>query len=70
MDVWVTYDHPPVGMEALVPWVEATGLQPDDLARYEQHQRRIRVLVTERLRDPLLSRKAEVLQKLEELLET
>jgi len=67
MDVWVTYEHPPVGMNALVSWVEATGLQPDDLARYEQHQRRIRVLIAERLREPLLSQQAEVLQKLEEL---
>ena len=54
-------------MGALVPWVEATGLQPDDLARYEQHQRRIRVLVAERLREPLLSQQASVLQNLEEL---
>jgi hypothetical protein len=67
MDVWVTFAHPPVGMGALVPWVEATGLQPDDLARYEQHQRRIRVLVAERLRGPLLSQQASVLQNLEEL---
>lgn len=67
MDVWVTFEHPPVGMEALVPWVEATGLQSDDLARYEQHQRRIRVLAAERLREPLLSRRTDVLQKLEDL---
>jgi len=70
MDVWVTFAHPPVGMGALVPWVEATGLQPDDLARYEQHQRRIRVLVAERLREPLLSQQASVLQNLEELVGT
>ena len=69
MDVWVTFEHPPVGMDSLVHWVDATGLQPDDLARYEQHQRRIRVLVAERLRDGLLSRRAEFLQKLEELVE-
>ncbi|HEX7737021.1 MAG TPA: HD domain-containing protein [Ktedonobacteraceae bacterium] len=69
MDVWITLEHPPVGMGELVHWIEATGLQPDDLARYEQHQRRIRVLVSERLRDSLLSRRAEVLQKLEELVE-
>src|SRR3989442_8234600 len=35
----------------------STGLQPDDLARYEQHQRRIRVVVVERLRAPLLARR-------------
>src|SRR5579883_502558 len=69
MDVWITFEHPPVGMGSLVSWVEATGLQPDDLARYEQHQRRIRVLAAERLREPLLSQQSEVLQKLEELVE-
>lgn len=69
MDVWVTFEHPPVGMGELVHWVEATGLQPDDLARYEQHQRRIRILVAGHLRDTLLSRRGEVLQKVEELIE-
>ena len=61
MDVWVTFANPPVGMDSLVTWVEATGLQPDDLARYEPHQRRIRVVVPERLREPLLARKNDVL---------
>jgi uncharacterized protein len=61
MDVWVTFHNPPIGMDSLVNWVEATGLQPDDLARYEQHQRRIRVVVPERLREPLLVRKEDVL---------
>src|SRR6266516_3808167 len=57
MGVWVTFGaHPPIGMNELVTWVQATGLQPDDLARYEQHQRRIRVVVPERLRAPLQSR--------------
>src|SRR5216684_4664249 len=57
MDVWVAFANPPVGMDSLVPWVEATGLQPDDLARYEQHQRRIRVVVAERLRELLQARR-------------
>jgi len=48
-------------MDFLVPWVEATGLQPDDLARYEQHQRRIRVVVADRLRELLLARRDDVL---------
>ena len=61
MDVWVTFAHPPVGMGSLVTWVQATGLQPDDLARYEQHQRRIRVVVTERLRTSLLARRDDLL---------
>lgn len=61
MDVWISFAHPPVGMESLMTWVEATGLQPDDLARYEQHQRRIRVVVTERLRPILLERRENLL---------
>jgi uncharacterized protein len=70
MDVWVTFSNPPAGMNSLVTWVEATGLQPDDLARYEQHQRRIRVVVPERLRQPVKARKDDVLlPALERLLE-
>jgi HD superfamily phosphohydrolase len=61
MDVWVSFAHPPVGMEPLMTWVEATGLQSDDLARYEQHQRRIRIVVPERLRTMLQSRKDDLL---------
>ena len=62
MDVWVTFGaNPPIGMEGLETWVQATGLQPDDLARYEQHQRRIRVVVAERLRAPLQARLNDLL---------
>lgn len=61
MDVWVSFEHPPIGMDALMTWVQATGLQPDDLARYELHQRRIRVVVAERLRQPLLAHRDDVL---------
>jgi HD superfamily phosphohydrolase len=61
MDVWVTFSNPPVGMNSLVTWVEATGLQSDDLARYEQHQRRIRIVVPERLRAPIKARMDDVL---------
>src|SRR5713226_3497634 len=68
MDVWVTFSNQPVGMDSLVTWVEATGLQPDDLARYEQHQRRIRIVVPARLRAPLLARRDDVLLPLLEKL--
>lgn len=61
MDVSILFDHPPVGMERLMTWVEVTGLQSDDLARYEQHQRRIRVVVAERLRPQLLAHRDDVL---------
>jgi uncharacterized protein len=67
MDVWVSFEHPPVGMDPLMTWVQATGLQPDDLARYELHQRRIRVVVAERLRQPLLAHPNILLSLLEEL---
>jgi len=70
MDVWVTFANPPVGMDPLVTWVQATGLQADDLARYEQHQRRIRLIVAERLRLPLQARRDDLLLPvLEKLLE-
>jgi len=42
-------------------WVEVTGLQSDDLARYEHHQRRIRIVVPERLRVPMLAHRDDVL---------
>jgi HD superfamily phosphohydrolase len=68
MDVWISFDHPPVGMRSLMTWVEVTGLQSDDLARYEHHQRRIRIVVPERLRSLLISHREDILlPALEEL---
>ncbi len=61
MDVWISFAHPPLGMRPLMKWVEATGLQSDDLARYERHQRRIRIVVIEHLRSTILNRKDDVL---------
>lgn len=61
MDLWISFAHPPVGMKPLMTWVEVTGLQPDDLARYELHQRRIRILVPERLRSLLQTCRDDVL---------
>jgi HD superfamily phosphohydrolase len=61
MDVWISFAHPPVGMDSLMNWVEVTGLQSDDLARYEQHQRRIRVVTTEALRSQLRAHQEDVL---------
>ena len=60
MDVWIEFAHPPVGMESLMTWVEATGLQSDDLARYEMHQRRIRLIVPERIRAALQAHRDDV----------
>lgn len=64
MDVWISYEHPPIGMKSLMKWVEATGLQSDDLARYEQHQRRIRVVTSERVRTTLRQQPGDVLVSL------
>ncbi len=61
MDVRVSFAHPPVGMKPLMTWEEATGLRSEDLMNYEQHQRRIRVVVAERLRPLLRARRDDVL---------
>ncbi|HEV2238008.1 MAG TPA: HD domain-containing protein [Ktedonobacterales bacterium] len=53
MDVLVGFAAPPVGMGSLLTWAEATGQRPSDLGIYEQHQRRIRVVSQEALRDAL-----------------
>ncbi|MDQ3327540.1 MAG: HD domain-containing protein [Chloroflexota bacterium] len=51
VDVLVRYDRPPVGMERVMSWQEATGMTGADLAAYEAHQRRIRLVTSARLRD-------------------
>lgn len=51
VDVPVYYRRPPVGLDTVMTWTEATGMQPHDLAAYESHQRRIRLVTTARLRD-------------------
>ena len=61
MDVWISFEHPPVGMKPLMKWADVTGLQLDDLTRYEQYQSRTRLVVHERLRQPLLARRSDVL---------
>lgn len=68
MDVWVAFEHPPIGMKPLMKWVEVTGLQSDDLARYEHHQRRMRVLTTERVRTAVRQQSGDVLSPLLERL--
>jgi HD superfamily phosphohydrolase len=51
MDVLVRFAHPPVGMASLMTWTEATGQRPGDLGIYEQHQRRIRIVARQPVRD-------------------
>jgi hypothetical protein len=61
MDVLVGFARPPVGMERLMTWAEATGQRPSDLGVYEQHQRRVRIVGHERLRTLLGARCRDVL---------
>lgn len=51
VDVRVCFERPPYGMPARTTWTEAVGISGDTLAAYERHQRRIRIVTTERLRD-------------------
>jgi HD superfamily phosphohydrolase len=46
-EVWVRFDDPPVGMRHLMTWRDAVGLGDDDLKRYEEHRRLIRIVVSE-----------------------
>mgnify|MGYP001165975026 CR=1 FL=1 len=50
-DVWVSFDRPPVGMRPLMHWQEVAGIGDDDLKRYEDHRRLIRIVAEERYRD-------------------
>ncbi len=66
MEVWVSFEQPPLGMQPLMTWVEATGQLPADLSKYEQHQRRIRIVATESLAADLRARRDELLVPLVE----
>ncbi len=66
MEVWVRYAQPPLGMQPLMTWVEATGQLPADLSKYEQHQRRIRVVAAELLAAELRARGDDLLVPLVE----
>ncbi|MGH2516931.1 MAG: HD domain-containing protein, partial [Ktedonobacterales bacterium] len=61
MDVQVRFDHPPLGMAPLMSWTEATGQRGSDLGIYEQHQRRIRIVAREGIRDVAHERARDVL---------
>jgi uncharacterized protein len=51
MSTLVSFADPPLGMQPLMTWAEATGQRPDDLGLYERHQRRVRIVCHERWRD-------------------
>lgn len=52
-DVWVQFDHPPVGFAAQMPWRDVVGLTDEDFKRYEEHRRLIRIVAAEPYRDAL-----------------
>ena len=49
MDVLVRFGEPPLGLEPVMSWSDVTGQQAADLAKYERHQRRIRVVAGDAL---------------------
>ncbi|HLJ80292.1 MAG TPA: HD domain-containing protein, partial [Ktedonobacterales bacterium] len=61
MDVQVRFSRPPLGMEPQMTWTEATGQRASDLGIYEQHQRRIRLVAREDVRDAAAGRAHDVL---------
>lgn len=50
-DVWVEFSNPPVGMQRLMPWRTVVGLGDEELKRYEEHRRLIRLVVAEPYRE-------------------
>lgn len=55
-DVWVRHERPPLGFQRLMSWQDAVGMSDDDLKRYEEHRRLIRIVASERLRDEVAAR--------------
>jgi HD superfamily phosphohydrolase len=55
-DVWISFARPPVGFESVMPWRTVAGLTDDDLKRYEEHRRLIRIVTTAELRDLIAER--------------
>ena len=50
-DVWVSFEHPPVGFGLLMPWRDVVGLSDNDFKRYEEHRRLIRIVTRSEFRD-------------------
>jgi HD superfamily phosphohydrolase len=67
MDVTVIFDDPPLGMQRVMTWAEATGQTADDLSRYETHQRRVRLVASPELRDAAQLHRETLLARLEQL---
>jgi HD superfamily phosphohydrolase len=43
-NVWISFRRPPLGFEPVLPWRQVAGLTDDDLKRYEEHRRLIRIV--------------------------
>jgi HD superfamily phosphohydrolase len=67
MDVTVVMDDPPLGLAPVMTWVEATGQTAEDLRSYEIHQRRVRIVACEELRDAARTHRHVLLARLEQL---
>ena len=67
MDVTIIFDDPPLGMQRVMSWVEATGQTADDLSRYEIHQRRVRLVAAPEWRIAAQQHHAVLLARLEHL---
>ena len=67
MDVTIIFDDPPLGMQSVMSWVEATGQTADDLSRYEIHQRRVRLVAAPEWRIAAQQHHAVLLARLEHL---
>ena len=61
LDVWVYAARPAVGLAPVLSWLEATGLDAEHLARYERHQRRLRVVTVPRLAELAWQRRDDVI---------
>jgi HD superfamily phosphohydrolase len=63
-DIWIWYDRPPLGFDRLMHWTDAVGLGPETLRIYEENQRRIRVVVSERLLPTIEARRSALVEAL------
>jgi HD superfamily phosphohydrolase len=63
-DIWIWYDRPPLGFDQLMHWTDAVGLGPETLRIYEERQRRIRVVVAERLLPTIEAWRAALIEEL------
>jgi len=55
-DVWVEYRDPPLGYTPLMNWLEVAGASDDNLKRYEEHRRLIRIVAANHLRETVRAR--------------